>query len=174
MKVLAFSCHWNKNPYNANMTTPEKRMEQLVDWSAAVWAGLISGMLFLLYLLFVLPKFTEGLSASLLVESIINKDSVNAGGFLLAAVIVMVICVLYALLIASLIHREGLIAGILFGAVLGFSIFVINVFVLSILFNNPVLMLGHILFGALVGGIYEWFEVEEFVPVEAETQKETS
>ena len=156
------------------MTTPEKRMKQLVDWSAAIWAGLISGMLFLLYLLTILPAFTEGLSASQLLLSILNKDSLNTGGFVLAAVIIVIISVLYALVIASLIHRGGLIAGMLLGAVLGFSIFVINVYVLPFLFYNPLLIVGHVLFGTFVGGIYEGLEVEEFEPVNKDIQKEAS
>ena len=42
------------------MVKTSSRMRQVVDWSAAIWAGLIAGILFLALNLFVVTTFVGG------------------------------------------------------------------------------------------------------------------
>lgn len=164
------------------MRTPAaKRMEQLVDWSAAVQAGLIAGTLFLLINVFVLPMFIGGngwviirLFASIpLGPEVLAPPADYALKPLLAALGThYALSIGFALLVSAIIHRGGLLGGILFGAVLGLALYWINFFALTYFFEwffamkGPFFMASHILFGAMVGGIYEGLEVEEFVPAD--------
>lgn len=164
------------------MNTPasKPRMKQLVDWSAAIWAGIISGIIFLLLNLFLTPYFMGGnlwvmvrLFASVVLgEGILAPPATFDLTALVVAILTnSILSLAFALLVAYIIHRGGLLTGILGGAVLGLAIYGINFYTLTIFFpwffamRHPIIVINHIIFGALAGGIYEWLEVEEFVPV---------
>ncbi len=163
----------------ATTTVNEPRMRQLVDWSAAIWAGIVGGIIFLVLNL-VLSRAVLGISpwailryfASPVLGEGVLPPPIH---FRLDAVIVgiifhMLLSIVFAMVIAFLIHRWGIWVGIILGGLLGLALYVIN-------FYNPllpqfsilrswVMLVTHIVFGALAGGIYEALEVEEFVPVE--------
>ncbi|MEM7530611.1 MAG: hypothetical protein AAF639_00420 [Chloroflexota bacterium] len=161
-----------------------KRRRQLVDWSAAWWAGIIAGLIFLAYNIFVLPWLWGGnmwvmlrLHASVIWgESVLAPPATFDVGVLLTALIThLIFSVLAAMFIAYILHRWGLIIGIIGGALLGLVIYAINLYASINLLNgildlfgffilrNWSFALGHIIFGALAGGIYEALEVEEYV-----------
>lgn len=164
------------------MTTASPRMRQLVDWQAALWAGLIAGAIFLLVNLFVTPLVIGGnawvmvrLFASIILgEGILAPPATfDLMALLVALITHFALAVAYSLLIAYIIHRGGLIAGILGGALLGLALYSINFYTLTFFFpwffamRSGVFVAAHLLFGALAGGIYEALEVETFVPAEA-------
>lgn len=164
------------------MTTSSPRLRQLVDWRAAFWAGLIAGAIFLLVNLFVTPLVIGGnawvmvrLFASIVMgEGILAPPATFDGAALLVALVThFALAVAYSLLIAYIIHRGGLIAGIIAGALLGLALYSINFYTLTFFFpwffamRSGVFVAAHLLFGALAGGIYEALEVETFVPAEA-------
>jgi hypothetical protein len=72
--------------------------------------------------------------------------------------------ILFALVIAIVIHRWGLLVGIIGGGVLGLAIYLINLYTMTLWFewffaiDSSVLLLSHILFGATAGGVYELFD----------------
>ncbi len=153
---------------------------QLVDWIAAVWAGIISGTVFLLLNLFLTPYFMGGnmwvmvrLFASIILgEGILAPPAAfDISALAVAIATNFVISMLFALLIAYIIHRGGLITGIIGGALFGLAIYVINFYTLTLFFpwffamQHWIIIVNHIIFGALAGGIYEWLEIEEFVTV---------
>lgn len=163
------------------MTDTSVHKRQLLDWSAAVWSGIISGFIFLAVNVFVLPYFTGGnawviirLFASVILgEGILAPPATYDLSALIAALAVnSVLSMAFALLLAYIIHRGGLITGILGGSVFGLAIYGIAFYTLTIFFPWFFAMKGwtmaasHILFGALSGGIYEGLEVEEFVTEE--------
>ena len=162
------------------MTTTSLRMRQLVDWSAAMWSGLIAGTIFLLLNLFLSPVgnvwvMVRLFASILLGDSILAPPATFDVAALLAAISVhFLLSILYALLIAYIIHRGGLISGIIGGALLGLALYSINFYTLTLLYpwffamRSGLFIITHALFGALVGGIYEALEVEVFVPAEEE------
>ena len=161
------------------------RMRQVVDWSAAIWAGLIAGLIFLLLNLFyAAPALaldtTIGASAAsflrLQAAPILGNGAASMG-FLVVLVtglaVHFTLAILSALLLAFLIHRWGLLIGIIGGALFGLAFYSINFTIgsyfatwLFALRGTP-MVISHMIFGALAGGIYEALEVEEFEPVEA-------
>jgi hypothetical protein len=82
-----------------------------------------------------------------------------------------VLSIAFTLLIAYIIHRGGLITGILGGALIGLGLYTINFRTLTYVFpwffamESTSVLVNHLIFGALAGGIYEALEVEEFEPV---------
>jgi hypothetical protein len=161
-------------------------MRQLVDWSAAIWAGIISGIIFFLLILFAAPQFMGGnawvmirlLASVVMGNEILAPPAAYDLTALIAAILVnSVLSMGFALLIAYIIHRGGLITGIIGGACLGLAIYAIIFYSLTYFLpwffamRGEVMAYIHILFGALAGGIYEWLEVEEFVPVTDESQE---
>ncbi len=163
----------------ATTTVNEPRMRQVVDWSASVWAGIVSGIIFLVLNL-VLSRVLLGLSPWAILRyfaSPILGDGVLPPPvhFRLDAAIVgflfhMLLSIVFTMVLAFVIHRWGIWVGILGGALFGLALYVIN-------FYNPllpqfyvlrswVMLATHMVFGALAGGIYEALEVEEYVPVE--------
>ena len=156
-------------------------MRQLVDWSAAVWAGLIAGTFFLLLLLVATPIVAGGnawvvlrlLASVVLGSGILAPPATFSLSALLAGIITHYILSLgYALLLAYIIHRWGLIVGLVGGAMFGLALYALNFYTLTFFFpwffamrSWPV-VLSHIIFGAVAGGVYESLEIEEFVPVD--------
>lgn len=161
----------------------EPRLRQLVDWSSAIWAGTLAGAVFLLSNLFLTPVVIGGnawmvvrLFASILLgESILAPPATFDAGALAAALLVhFTLSILFACLVAFCLHRGGIVVGTLGGAIFGLALYGINFYTLTLPGLYPwffamrswAFVLTHVVFGALVGLIYEALEVEEFVPIE--------
>jgi hypothetical protein len=165
----------------ANAVASAPRMRQLVDWSAAIWAGVIAAIIFLLLNLFLTPLVLGGnawvivrLFASITMgEPVLAPPATFHGTALAAALLThFVLSIGFAMLIAYILHRWGLIVGILGGAIIGLGLFCINFYTMTVFFpwffamRSWVFVLTHVLFGAIAGGVYEGLEVEEFEPIE--------
>ncbi|MEM7387203.1 MAG: hypothetical protein AAF514_19875 [Verrucomicrobiota bacterium] len=172
------------------MATEAKRLKQVVDWSAAFWAGLIAGTVFLLINVFVTPHLVGGNSwmivryfaSPVLGENILmptellseEKPLIGFDGKALVAMLVShyLLTLGFTFILAFIVHRWGLLTGILLGALFGLALYCINFYTFTLFFpwfwaiKNWVFLVSHIVFGALAGGIYESFEVEEFVDEE--------
>lgn len=162
--------------------TRTHRFRQLVDWRAAVIGALAGAIAFLLVIAIVLPLTTGGtlwaffryLASILLGDSILPPPA----GFDITAVLTgllvhLVLSLLYGAILALIIHRWGLVVGLIGGALFGLAIYAINIFTFTLLFDwfyvlrSWPILLAHVLFGAVTGFVYELLEVERFVPVEA-------
>ncbi|MCA9965208.1 MAG: hypothetical protein KC423_13220 [Anaerolineales bacterium] len=162
------------------MQVQTKRMRQLVDWSAAVWGGIIGGTVFAILNWFVSPLVLGGnvwvfvrlFASPLLGEGVLAPPATFDLTAVVAALIVhYALSIAFSLIIAYVIHRGGLIGGILGGGLLGLAFYAINFYTLTLIFpwffpmRSWLMVATHIMFGAVAGGIYEAMEVEEFVPV---------
>ena len=155
-------------------------MRQVVDWGAALWSGFLAGFIFLMLNLFLTTYVAGGnawvvirlLASIFLGETILAPPATyNLTALLLALVTHFALSVSFALLLAFLVHRWGLLVGIVGGGLFGLALYFINFYTLTFFFPWFFVMRGwaviasHIIFGAIAGGIYESLEVEEFVPV---------
>lgn len=162
------------------MSQATARMRQVVDWSAAMWAGVISGIIFLMVNL-LLTAYTLGspwivvrvLASVVMGNRVLPPPaSFDITIFVVALIVHLVLSVLFACLLAIVIHRWGLIVGIVGGALFGLALYGINFYSFSYFFpwffpfKSWMMVVSHVVFGAAAGGIYEALEVEEFVPVE--------
>ena len=160
------------------MAITSPRIRQIVDWRAAFWAGLLGGLIFLLANLLLSPVGNAWVMIRLF-ASVLLGDSILAppatfdlmalGAALIAH---FALSIAYALLIAYIIHRGGLITGIIGGALLGLALYSINFYTLTLFYpwffamRSAICIATHALYGALVGGIYEALEIEIFVPAD--------
>lgn len=157
------------------------RTRQLVDWRAAIQAGAISGMVFFVLNLVLgsLALGTNGnfiiryLASVLLGEGILPPpESFSFGATIAALLATLVMAIIFSCIIAYVIHRGGILTGIVGGAILGLALYLINFYTLTLIYPWFYVLTGwtmafnHIIFGALAGGIYEGLEEEIFVPVE--------
>jgi hypothetical protein len=163
------------------MSYQSVRMRQVVDWRAAFRASIIAGIFFLLLNL-ILTNLTFGTNGwvfiRLLASLILNKEilappaTFDGVALVVALGTHFALSIGFGLLIAYIIHRGGLITGIVGGAILGLALYAINFYSLTLFFpwffamRSWVMVLTHMIFGALAGGIYEALEVEIFVPEE--------
>jgi len=156
------------------------KMRQLVDWRAAIWAGLISGAIFMVINMALTNSYVGSpwvvvrLIASIAMgEGVLPPPATfDTKIFVVAFIVHIILSIGFACLIAYVIHRWGLIVGILGGAVLGLALYAINFYTVTALFpwfypmRSWIMAVSHAVFGACAGGIYEGLEVEEFVPAE--------
>ncbi len=161
------------------MRHPEKRarLHQLVDWSAAFWAGIAGGTVFFLMNLFVTPALLGGnawvqvrlIASILLGPGVLAPPATFDPAALGAALLVnYVLAILFALGVAWVLHRWGLIVGIVGGAILGGCLYLIDFYTMTYFFPQFFAMLGrpyllsHLVLGAVAGGVYEALEVEQY------------
>lgn len=155
------------------------RWRQMLDWRAALIAGLIAGAVFLLLQMVLRALLTGGriwivpryIAAMVLGEQVLPPPSTFDGGVVLVGLLVhFTLAIIFAFILAFIIHRWGLLVGIIGGALFGLALYAINYYTFSILFpwffpaRAWIDVVSHVVFGALAGGIYEWLEVERYVP----------
>lgn len=163
------------------MNSTKTKLKQVMDWRAAFYSGIISGVVLLLLVMFAVPGIM-GWNAWIIIRyiaSIFMGQSIlppPASFHLIALIIAIIthtiISIGSAILLAFIIHRWGLLVGIVGGAIFGLCLYGINFYSLSYFFpwfyliHGWPMMVSHIIFGAVAGGVYEALEVEKFVPKE--------
>jgi hypothetical protein len=145
-------------------------IQKNVTWKAIPIAGLAGGTLFLLAVLLLTPALLEVdsvVSLRYFAGLVMGRDAVSdpSSSVLIVGVLVhYVLSMLFALVVAVVVHRWGLLVGIIGGAVMGLCLYAINLYTLTYFFewffaiNSSVLLLAHVLYGAVVGGVYEMFD----------------
>lgn len=154
------------------------RLEQVVDWRAAVLAGLIAGVVFLILQMVGRAMVTGGsvwLAPHYIAAMILGPDALPPPApfdplvVLIAIVLNTILSLIFTLILAAIIHEWQLITGVIVGALFGLALYAINYYSLSYFFpwfypiRTWVDVAAHVLFGAIAGGIYEYLEIERFV-----------
>jgi hypothetical protein len=149
-----------------------------MDWRAAVISGLLAGALTILLWMILWATVTGGslwtpfhhVAAVLLGESALTpSQTLDLRVVITGAVIHLTLAVIYALILAFIIHRWGLIVGIIGGALFGLALYIINYYTFTLLFpwffplRSWMALVGHLFFGAVAGGIYEALERDIYV-----------
>jgi hypothetical protein len=161
------------------VNTPLK-LRQVVDWKAAISAGVAAGLMFLLLQMALHGLLLEGggvwivpryVAAIVMGEGVLPPPaSFDLVVVLVALLVHFTLSILYALILAFVIHRWGLLVGILGGALFGLALYAINFYTFSLLFpwfyagRTWMDIVAHLLYGAVAGGVYELLERETFVP----------
>ncbi len=161
------------------MGITKEKLVQVMDWSSAFWAGLIAGIIFYLVNVFLVPLFLGGnswviirlFSSVFLGKGILAPPATyNLVSLIVSIFSVMLFSMLFTLTVTFILHRWGLLVGIVGGTIFGLAIYLINFYSLSYFFpwffpmNSWPFLITHILLGAVAGGVYESFEVEELEP----------
>ncbi|WP_251357828.1 hypothetical protein [Kangiella sp. TOML190] len=154
-----------------------KPPKMLLDWSAVVWAGVITGVLSLPLLFFVLPalinldtsSIIQYWASMLLGSSVISVPASFSIGHLLVAIVTHVaLTLLLTTIIASIFHRFGTLIGITGGALVGLAYYLINIYSMTYffswmyLFEGAAFLLFNMLIGGMAGFFYESLEIEQW------------
>jgi hypothetical protein len=157
------------------------RLHHFVQWRLAVVAGICAGAVFLVVSL-LFATLVKHLSAWVVLRymaSIILGERVipppadfDAGVISVGLVVNFALAILYALILASIIHRWGLLVGIVVGGIFGAALYFINLYTFTLFFpwffalNSVPFLLITILFGAVAGGVYELLDYDDtpFLP----------
>ncbi len=163
-------------------------MRQVMDWRAAVLAGLIAGALTLLFRMILWATFTGGTLWTPIYHAaaiLLGPDNFAPSGapeFGIAAVGVLVhmtLSLFYTLILAFIIHRWGLVVGIVGGALFGIAIYLINYYTFTTFFpwfyplRSWLVLAAHVFFGATAGGVYEALERDIYVVDDAPASEGT-
>lgn len=159
------------------MTIRQNLSPVLVDWRAAIIAGLLAGTIFLILNLLLIPELIGGTTEIVLryfASIVLGPEAVGpTTGFGILTIITAVLIhyllsVIFAIIVAYVVHRWGVVGGTIGGAVLGLSIYLINMYTLTLIFpwfftmENTLFLTIHIIFGAAVGALYEGLERDEY------------
>ncbi|NWF90099.1 MAG: hypothetical protein HXY50_11650 [Ignavibacteriaceae bacterium] len=163
------------------MINAKTKLKQVMDWKAAIRSGIISSAVLLLLILLFVPAI-RGWNAWIIVRYIASISigqsilpppaNFHLTALIAALVTHLIISIGAAILLAFIIHRWGLLVGIIGGAIFGLCLYGINFFSITYFFpwfyliKGWEMLLSHIIFGAVAGGVYEVLEVEKFIPVE--------
>lgn len=147
-------------------------IQKNMSWRAVLIAGLAAGTAFLvvnILLMSLLFNVDPGLSlryiASLVMGQGVLTQTDNTTVIAVVGVVIhYILSLIFATVVAVVVHRWGLLVGIIGGAILGLALYGINLYTLTVFFtwffalNNTALLLSHVLFGAVAGGVYELFD----------------
>ena len=138
-----------------------------VAWRAIPIAAVVAGTLFLLVNILLMPFVLETDPLLLIryqASLVLGPDvlvSPTASTILVGIITHYLLALIFTFIITIVIHRWGLLVGIMGGALLGLALYCINLYTMTLVFpwffaiNNSVLLLSHVLFGAAAGGVYE-------------------
>lgn len=141
-----------------------------VTWRAVLIAALVAGTAFLLVNLVltqILYDINPALSlryiASLVMGEAIVMDD-DAVSLIVGVLVHYGLSLVFTLVVTIVVHRWGLLVGLIGGGVLGIAIYFINLYTLTLVFpwffamNGTVWLLSHLFFGMAAGGVYELFD----------------
>jgi hypothetical protein len=140
-----------------------------LDWRAFVIAAAVGGVTALIAAIALSaaalgePSLVLRMTASLaLGPDVIPVTAGKPAGILLIGLLIhLVLTFVYAFLVVLVVHRWGLVVGLVGGALVGLALYAINVYALSYIFpwiyplRSWMLLLTHVILGAFVGVVYE-------------------
>ena len=145
-------------------------IQRNVTWRAIPIAGFSAGTIFLATHIFLTQMMLE-VNAPLIpryyASLVLGSDALmdgSAGVKVVGLVVHYILSFVFTLIITFVIHRWGLLVGIIGGGLLGLAIYAINLYTFTVWFewffaiNSPALLISHVLFGMTAGGVYELFD----------------
>jgi hypothetical protein len=152
---------------------------QIFDVRASVIASIVGVIAFWLTMMafdarsLSAPWFTTYAAASLISgpEALASPTLFNLTTALSGVAVYLGFGLIFGIAISALVHEFGLIVGIIGGAVLGFCTYVLLYYIATnygfshdlAKFARSQLEVGHAVFGAVVGGVYESIERARYV-----------
>ena len=151
-------------------------IQRNVTWRAIPVSGIVGGTVFLLINMIFNP-ILYGIDAFFILQYfaslVLGADALidpSPMVFVVGIIVHYLLSILFTLVISIVIHRWGLLVGIVGGALMGLALYSINFFTIASFFEflditNPIILISHIAFGAVAGGIYETMDTydEEFM-----------
>ncbi len=141
-----------------------------IDWKAAIWAGVISGAVFMMLEMIMVPLFLDGspwgpprmIAAIVMGQGVLPPPATFDAGILMVAMVVhFALSILYGIILAFLISRMDLGVALAIGAALGLALYLINFYGMTAVFpwfamaRNWVSIFAHAVFGVAAAWAYK-------------------
>lgn len=154
----------------AEIAMSQRTRAGAIDWSAAVWAGIVSGAVFMVLEMMMVPLFMGGtpwapprmIAAIAMGEGVLPPPATFDLTILMVAMVVhFLLSVVFALVLALLIARIGFGAALAVGAAYGFALYLINFYGMTAIFpwfamaRNWVSIFAHVVFGLIAAWWYK-------------------
>lgn len=150
--------------------TASQTAAQRLDWQAAVYAGLIAGVVFMMMEMIMVWLFLgqspwgppRMIAAMVLGQEVLPPPATfDIGVLLVAMVIHFILAVIYGFIFGWIVHSMSMGIAVLVGAGLGLAIYLINFYpIAAALFpwfaqaRNWVSIVSHVVFGAVLAWAY--------------------
>lgn len=159
------------NAFNRNSTPDWSGVHLRTDWKAAVWAGLVAGLAFMMAEM-LLVWLVQGMSPwgppRMIAAMALGRDMLpppadfSFVGVMTAMLIHFPLSIVYGLVLGWAIHRLDKGAALLVGAVFGLiAVYAVNFYLIApVVFpwfveaRNWVGALAHVIFGVVLAGTY--------------------
>lgn len=150
-------------------------MTKPLDWKAAIWAGIIAGIVFMM-LEMLLVQFFEPMSmwapprmmaAMFMGRQVLPPpDTFDAVILMVAMLIHFPLAIIYAFILGWIVSRWqlALVGAIIAGTVFGLLIYVVNFYGLTAVFpwfadaRGWIAIFSHVMFGLVLGAVYQTLE----------------
>ena len=140
------------------------------DWSAAVWAGIIAGAVFMMAEMLMVMLFMgqspwgppRMIAAMLMGQDVLPPPaSLDFGIMMTAMMIHFPLSIVYGLILGWAVHRMSNSSALLIGAVFGLAIYFFNFYLIApVAFpwftnaQNWVTLVAHLIYGLVLGATY--------------------
>ncbi len=141
-----------------------------IDWKAAIWAGVISGAVFMMLEMIMVPVFLDGspwgpprmIAAIVMGEGVLPPPATFDAGILMVAMIVhFALSIFYAIILAFIMSRTDLGVALAIGGAFGLALYLINFYGMTAVFpwfamaRNWVSIFAHVMFGVVAAWAYK-------------------
>lgn len=155
------------------MATSALTVRPSIDWSSAIWSGIIAGAVFMMLEMVMVPLFIGGspwgpprmIAAIGMGKGVLPPpDTFALVPIMVAMAIHFMLAIVLAVVLALFINRLKLGTAALAGAIFGLAVYLINFYGFTALFpwfemaRNWVSIFAHMMFGAVAALSYKWLE----------------
>lgn len=153
----------------AEIAVSRRARSSTIDWSAAVWAGVIAGAVFLVLEMMMVPLFLDGspwapprmIAAMVLGKGVLPPPATFDLGILMVAMAVhFALSIAFALVLAVFAARRGRGVALGVGAAFGLVLYLVNFYGMTAIFpwfamaRNWVSVFAHVVFGLIAAWAY--------------------
>ncbi|MFT5192367.1 MAG: hypothetical protein ACI9DF_000519 [Verrucomicrobiales bacterium] len=152
-------------------------VRQQVDWGAAIRAAFIGGATFLLLIQVFQPGFSPEMMVRYFASILLGNEILAASpdnpltwrAYLGMGLFHFAVAFAFTAVVAFVVHHRGILLSMLVGGILGLCLYGINTYTITkfvphfFILESGFFLATHVIFGALVGAIYEALEFEVFV-----------
>ncbi len=153
-----------------------------INWKAAIWAGIIAGLIFMVLEMLMVTLFLDGspwgpprmIGAIILGKDALPPPATFDLGILMAAIVLhLALSVIYAIIIAFIVKNMTFMMALAVGAVIGLIIYFVNFYIMTGIFpwfamaRNWVSAFSHVAFG--IGAAWAYIGLQQHYATEGRT-----
>lgn len=155
--------------------------QEMIDWSAAIWAGIIAGVVFMMLEMIMVTLFMPDgspwgpprmIAAIVMGQDVLPPPATFAVAPMMAAMVLhFILSIIYAIILAFIVNRFGLGIAAIIGLVFGLILYLVNFYGFTAVFpwfamgRGWISIFAHLMFGLIAALAYKWLQKPKIVPV---------